>query len=145
MDLMRWFRFCWAIGVPWDQATRAEARDFSRWVQLTAKPAPPRPGGRGEQAVSGPARVPPGTPNPVTRKPAPGRGYATATVLHCETVLRGFYEYHLQAGTGPIVNPFVLARQAGRMLTTTRWTRSARSRLACSGRGRRGLPAAHPG
>jgi integrase len=34
-------------------------------------------------------------------------------VLHCETVLRGFYEYHLQAGTGPIVNPFVLAR-AGR-------------------------------
>jgi site-specific recombinase XerD len=113
MDLMRWFRFCWAIGVRWDQATRAEARDFSRWIQLTAKPAPPRPGGRGEQAVSGSARVPPGTPNPVTGKPAPGRGYATATVLHCETVLRGFYEYHLQAGTGPIVNPFVLAR-AGR-------------------------------
>ena len=49
----------------------------------------------------------------MTGKPAPGRRYATATVLHCETVLRGFYEYHLQAGTGPIVNPFVLAR-AGR-------------------------------
>jgi len=26
MDLLRWFRFCWAIGVSWDQATRAEAR-----------------------------------------------------------------------------------------------------------------------
>jgi site-specific recombinase XerD len=25
-------------------------------------------------------------------------------------VLRGFYEYHLQAGTGPVVNPFPLAR-----------------------------------
>jgi len=25
-DLLRWFRFLWAIGVPWDQATRAEAR-----------------------------------------------------------------------------------------------------------------------
>ncbi len=136
MDLLRWFRFCWAIGVPWDQATRAEARDFSCWVQLTAKPAPLRPGEHGEQAVSRSAGPPPGTPNPVTGKPAPGRRYATATVLHCETVLRGFYEYHLQAGTGPIVNPFVLAR-AGRMLTTTRWTRSARSR-ACSGRGRRG-------
>jgi site-specific recombinase XerD len=33
------------------------------------------------------------------------------TVAHCETVCRGFYEYHLEAGTGPIVNPFPLARQ----------------------------------
>ena len=24
--LLRWFRFLWATGVPWDQATRAEAR-----------------------------------------------------------------------------------------------------------------------
>jgi hypothetical protein len=24
--LLRWFRFLWAISVPWDQATRAEAR-----------------------------------------------------------------------------------------------------------------------
>ena len=46
----------------------------------------------------------------MTGKPSPGLAYATATVLHCETVLRGFYEYHLQAGTGPIVNPFPLAR-----------------------------------
>ena len=27
MDLLRWFRFLWAVEVPWDQATRAEARD----------------------------------------------------------------------------------------------------------------------
>ncbi len=27
MDLLRWFRFIWAVEVPWDQATRAEARD----------------------------------------------------------------------------------------------------------------------
>ena len=46
----------------------------------------------------------------MTGKPAATRTYATATVLHCETVLRSFYEYHLQAGTGPIVNPFPLAR-----------------------------------
>jgi len=25
--LLRWFRFLWAIEVPWDQVTRAEARD----------------------------------------------------------------------------------------------------------------------
>ena len=42
MDLLRWFRFCWAIGVPWDQATRSEARDFCRWIQIAAKPGGPR-------------------------------------------------------------------------------------------------------
>jgi hypothetical protein len=26
MALLRWFRFLWAIGVAWDQATRVEAR-----------------------------------------------------------------------------------------------------------------------
>jgi integrase len=46
----------------------------------------------------------------VTGKPSPGRGYATATVVHCESVLRGFYVFHLEAGTGPMVNPFPLAR-----------------------------------
>jgi integrase len=29
---------------------------------------------------------------------------------HAETVLRGFYSYHLDAGTGPLLNPFPLAR-----------------------------------
>ena len=82
MDLLRWFRFTWAVGVPWDRATRAEARDFCRWIQLAGKPGVPAPDAR----------------------------YAPATVAHCETVLRGFYEFHLDAGTGPIVNPFPLAR-----------------------------------
>ena len=26
LALLRWFRFTWAIGVPWNQATRSEAR-----------------------------------------------------------------------------------------------------------------------
>ena len=38
LDLLRWFRFVWAIQVPWARATRAEARDFCRWVQLAGKP-----------------------------------------------------------------------------------------------------------
>ena len=82
MDLLRWFRFLWAVDVGWDQATRAEARDFCCWIQLAGKP-----GG-----------------------PAPGARYAAATVAHCETVLRSFYDFHLEAGTGPMVNPFPLAR-----------------------------------
>ena len=42
MDLLRWFRFLWSgIGVAWDRATRVEARDFSRWMQIAGKQ--PRP------------------------------------------------------------------------------------------------------
>jgi hypothetical protein len=57
MDLLRWFRFGWAIECPWDQATRVEARDFCRWVQLTAKPARPHwrtgPDGAAEPSAVG--------------------------------------------------------------------------------------------
>ena len=106
MDLLRWFRFCWAVGIPWEQATRAEARDFSRWLQLASKPrrlAASAGSGRGRGSL-------PGTPNQVTGKPSPGVQYAAATAAHCETVLRHFYDFHLEAGTGPMVNPFPLAR-----------------------------------
>ena len=36
--------------------------------------------------------------------------YAPSVRVHAETVLRSFYGFHLEAGTGPIVNPFPLAR-----------------------------------
>ena len=83
MDLLRWFRFTWAAGIAWDRADQRDARDFSRWLQLS---------GRG------------------------GKGYAPAVRAHSETVLRGFYAYHLEAGTGPVINPFPLdrARRRGR-------------------------------
>jgi site-specific recombinase XerD len=101
MDLLRWFRFLWAIDARWERATRVEARDFCRWMLLVGKPDRPhwrRPG----QA--------PG------RRPA-GREYAPSVRAHSETVLRGFYGFHLDAGTGPLLNPFPLdrSRQAGRM------------------------------
>ena len=85
--LLRWFRFSWAVGVSWDQATRVEARDFCRHLQL-----PVRPGLAWDAAGS------------------PSGKYAPSTAAHCETVCRSFYAYHLEAGTGPIVNPFPLAR-----------------------------------
>ena len=38
MDLLRWFRFLWSdSGVGWDRATRVEARDFCRWMQIGGK------------------------------------------------------------------------------------------------------------
>ena len=38
LDLLRWFRFLWAVDVPWDRATRCEARDSSRFLALVDKP-----------------------------------------------------------------------------------------------------------
>lgn len=88
MDLLRWFRFLWAIGLPWEQATRVEARDFCLWLLIAGKPD--RAGTRGA-----------------------GEAYAVSVRVHSETVLRSFYGYCLDAGTGPIVNPFPLARPRG--------------------------------
>ena len=100
MDLLRWFRFVWAIEVPWDEATRVEARDFCRWLacadKATRAPASGRSAGN--------------APNPVTGKPGPGRMYAATTRAHSETVLRVFYDFHRDVGTGPMVNPFPLSR-----------------------------------
>jgi len=108
MDLLRWLRFLWAVGVPWDQATRAEARDFSAWIAGAGKQE--RPGQRGAGAGAAAGAVP-GAANVVTGKRAPGSKYAPATLAHSESVLRGFYEFHREAGTGPMVNPFPLARE----------------------------------
>ncbi len=105
MDLLRWFRFTWAVDVPWSQATRVEARDFSCWIQAAEKRRPGSPPAGGSAS--------PGAPNPVTGTPSPGRSYAAATVSHSETVLRGFYELHRDLGSGPMVNPFPLARRRG--------------------------------
>ena len=89
MDLLRWFRFVWALEVPWDRATRVEARDFCRWMQIAGKPA--RSSGRG------------------TTVPA-GGAYSASVRAHSETVLRCFYDMHRDAGSGPVLNPFPLDR-----------------------------------
>jgi site-specific recombinase XerC len=100
LDLLRWFRFLWSVEVPWGQATRCEARDFCRWLALVDKP------GRG----AGPQQAA-GVSNAVTGKRSPGRKYAVSTLAHSETVLRSFYAFHLEAGSGPIINPFPLVRE----------------------------------
>jgi integrase len=92
MDLLRWFRFLWAIDVAWDRATRPEARDFCRWLAVTNGPR-----GAGPRS---PAAAP----------------YSVAVRTHSETVLRCFYDFHRDVGTGPMVNPFPLdrSRRGGR-------------------------------
>src|ERR1700739_6819 len=88
MDLLRWFRFLWAVEVAWDRATRSEARDFCRWLAIT-------------NGVKGSGR---GTP------------YSVSVRVHSETVLRCFYDFHRDVGTGPVINPFPLdrSRRGGR-------------------------------
>ena len=111
VDLLRWWRFLDAVDVTWDLASRAEARDFSCWIQLTVKQQlqTSRP-----RAARWSSRSP-WAPNPVTGKPAAGDGYAPSTVAHSETVLRRFYDFHRDAGTGPVLNPFPLdASRRGR-------------------------------
>ena len=102
MDLLRWFRFLWAAGVAWDRATRSDGRDFCRWLQLAGKPVRPHWRVRGRLVPD--AAV------------MPGEVYAPSVRAHSETVLRGFYDFHREAGTGPLVNPFPLdrSRRAGR-------------------------------
>src|SRR6266516_3927557 len=95
-DLLRWLRFLDAAGVSWDRATRVDARDFSRWLQVGGRrPSPAQARG--------------------SRAPA-ARPYAPSVSAHSETVLRGFYDLHRDAGAGPVINPFPLdrSRRGGR-------------------------------
>lgn len=95
MDLLRWFRFLWAIDVPWDRTTRIEARDFCRWLLIAGQPS--RPHWRHRETQAG--RWAPG-----------GKPYAPTVRAHSETVLRCFYDFHRDVGSGPILNPFPLDR-----------------------------------
>jgi integrase len=97
LDLLRWFRFLWAIGVPWDRATRVEARDFSRWLQVAGKPA--RAHWRRRDDPTAPAV-----------RALPNEAYSVSVRVHSETVLRGFYDFHRDTGGGPVLNPFPLDR-----------------------------------
>ena len=102
MDLLRWFRFLWAVGVAWDRATRVEARDFCRWLQVAGKP--PRPHWRTALAAAIGVRL-----VRVRRT----RRRCVRTARRC---CARFYDFHRDAGTGPILNPFPLdrSRRGGR-------------------------------
>jgi site-specific recombinase XerD len=97
LALLRWFRFLWAVQVSWDRAGRVEAREFSRWLQLGGKPARPRRRQLDKSDVDAP-------------QPEVSTGYAASVRAHSETVLRSFYAFHQEEGSGPVLNPFPLDR-----------------------------------
>ncbi|MHB8288572.1 MAG: tyrosine-type recombinase/integrase [Acidimicrobiales bacterium] len=96
MDLLRWFRFCWAAGVTWDTVTQREAREFSLLLEVAPKPVRPHWRSQDGAASSMPA--------------AAGGQYSPAVRVHSETVLRSFYDFHAITGDGPAKNPFPLER-----------------------------------
>jgi integrase len=94
--LQWWWRFLIAVEVPWDKASPADLRDFVLWLLHAEKPSSRR------RTVSASTA---GTVNPVTRKQYPGDRYGPATIAHSNAVLRSFYEFWIEQGSGPLVNP----------------------------------------
>ena len=103
--LLRWWRWLRAVGVAWDQATPAEVRDLVLWLKQAIKPR------RSARTVS---VVMVGTVNPVTRKRYLDDRYRPATVRHSNAVLRVFYEFWIEVGEGPLINPVQLDRRGRR-------------------------------
>jgi site-specific recombinase XerD len=79
LALLRWWRFLAAVGVDWRRASRVETRDFVLWMRCPTKRGPD-----GRAAMT---------------------AYAPATINHNLAVLRSFYEDHMAAGDGPVINP----------------------------------------
>lgn len=100
--LMRWWRFLLVIEVHWDRVTSAEVRDFVLWLRYATKP-----GQRTASAVTA------GTVNPVTRKKHLDTRYQVRTLRHSNAVLRTFYEYWIELGHPPLINPVPLDRRRG--------------------------------
>ncbi|PXY17780.1 integrase [Prauserella coralliicola] len=104
-DLLRWWRWLQVVDVAWNQATPAEVRDLVLWMKQAAKPR------RSPRTVSASIA---GTVNPITRKRYLGDQYEPTTVRHSNAVLRSFYDFWLDVGEGPLINPVPLHRAPGR-------------------------------
>lgn len=101
-DLLRWWRFCGAVGTTWAAATTTDVRDFVRWLKATSNPQRTR-----SAAVARPAA---GSVNEVTGKSYLRGGYAPRTINHALSVLSAFYTFMYESGLGPW-NPVPAPRQ----------------------------------
>ncbi|MFD8533420.1 tyrosine-type recombinase/integrase [Streptosporangium canum] len=100
-DLLRWWRWLRVVQVEWNKATSAEVRDFVLWLDAATKPS----------ATSRTVSVKTaGSTNPITKKPYLDDRYKPRTIRHSNAVLRSFYDFWIESGGGPLVNPVPLAR-----------------------------------
>jgi integrase len=93
-DLLRWFRFLWALNVAWERASSAEVTVMVGWMKAARNPQRVTRSGEGRGAV-----------NARTGKSLLGRGYAPRTINHTLSVVSRFYEFHAPYGNGPLINP----------------------------------------
>ena len=91
--LLRWLRFCEAIGITWDQATTEDVRDFVRWLRAAPNSQRVR-SGKG-------SRPPAGSVNAATGKTYLREGYSPRTINHALSVLSAFYTFMYESGRGP--------------------------------------------
>ncbi|MEV5300272.1 tyrosine-type recombinase/integrase [Amycolatopsis methanolica] len=102
--LLRWWRWLMVVDVAWDRATPDEAREFVLWLTQARKPR--------NSLRTASARTA-GTVNVVTRKPYLDDRYQARTVRHGNAVIRSFYEFWLERGGGPLINPIPLDKAVG--------------------------------
>jgi integrase/recombinase XerD len=102
-DLLRWLRFLAAVGVGFDEAVRSDYGDFLRWLGEHGKTG----GARRARRDPGGVRL-----NRVTGKLAPDeRWFDPATLAHSRIVLHEFYEFLLDRGSRPVINPVPHSRR----------------------------------
>jgi integrase/recombinase XerD len=104
-DLLRWWRWLRVIGIGWDKATSTEVKDFVLWLGSATKR---RQASRTVSAATA------GTINPITRKRYLDDAYQARTVRHSNAVLRDFYDFWIDRGAGPLINPVPVDRSAQR-------------------------------
>jgi integrase/recombinase XerD len=102
-DLLRWWRWLRVLDVSWERASSVEVRDYALWLGAATKP-----GAVARTASMATA----GTVNVNTRKAYLDDRYQPRTVRHALAVLHGFYEYWVDFGEGPVVNPVRRATRA---------------------------------
>lgn len=100
-DLLRWWRWLQVTETSWERATSVLVRDFVLWMGCATKPS-------GARRTASAATA--GTINPVTKKAYLDDRYKPRTIRHSNAVLRSFYEFWVDEGAGPLVNPVPLAR-----------------------------------
>jgi integrase len=104
-DLLRWWRWLRVVEIDWDKATSAEVKDFVLWLCGATKR---------RQAARTVSAATAGTVNPITRKRYLDDRYQPRTVRHSNAVLRDFYDFWIERGSGPLINPVPLDRSAHR-------------------------------
>ncbi|WP_198654673.1 hypothetical protein [Nocardia aurea] len=98
-SLLRWWRWLNAVDVQWDRATPAEGRDLVLWLGIHLKP---------RNSARTASRTTAGTVNPITGKRNLDDHYAARTIRHSNAVVRAFYEFWIEIGQGPLINPMPL-------------------------------------